>query len=63
MTVESLPNLTRLVRQCWEPIPANTDENDSMIGHDRFVVTGGQAQGGIFRHQGDDSAFAAVRAG
>ena len=30
MTVESLPNLTRLVRQCWEPIPANTDENDQL---------------------------------
>lgn len=37
------------------------DENDPMSGRGWLDVTGDQAQGRIFIHQGDDSAFTAVR--
>ncbi|CDW94313.1 MULTISPECIES: hypothetical protein [unclassified Thiomonas] len=39
------------------------DENDPMSGRGWLEVTGDQAQGRIFIHLGDDSAFTAVRAG
>lgn len=39
------------------------DENDPMSGRGWMEVTGDQAQGRIFIHQGDDSGFTATRAG
>lgn len=39
------------------------DENDPMSGRGWMAVTGDQAQGYIFIHLGDDSAFTAVHAG
>lgn len=39
------------------------DENDPMSGRGWLEVTGDQAQGRIFIHQGDDSGFTAIRAG
>jgi hypothetical protein len=42
---------------------SGADENDPMIGRGWMDVTGDQAQGRIFIHLGDDSAFTAVRAG
>jgi len=37
------------------------DENDPMSGRGWMVVTADQAEGRIFIHLGDDSAFTAVR--
>ena len=42
---------------------SGADENDPMSGRGWLEVTGDQAQGRIFIHLGDDSAFTAVRAG
>lgn len=42
---------------------SGTDENDPMSGRGWMEVTGDQARGRIVIHLGDDSAFAAVRAG
>lgn len=42
---------------------SGTDENDPVSGRGWLDVTGDQAQGRIFIHLGDDSAFTAVRAG
>lgn len=39
------------------------DESDPMSGRGWMVVTGDQAEGRIFIHLGDDSAFTAVRSG
>jgi hypothetical protein len=41
---------------------SSADENDPMCGRGWMVVTGDQAQGRLFIHLGDDSAFTAVRA-
>jgi hypothetical protein len=41
---------------------SGADENDPMSGRGWMDVTGDQAQGRIFIHLGDDSAFTAVRA-
>ena len=40
---------------------SGADENDPMSGRGWMDVTGDQAQGRIFIHLGDDSAFTAVR--
>jgi len=40
---------------------SGTDENDPVSGRGLIDVTGNQAQGHIFIHLGDDSAFTAVR--
>ena len=40
---------------------SGADKNDPMSGRGWMDVTGDQAQGRIFIHQGDDSAFTAVR--
>lgn len=42
---------------------SGTDENDPVSGCCWLDVTGNQAKGRIFIHQGDDSFFTAVRAG
>ena len=42
---------------------SGVDENDPVSGRGWLDVTGDQAQGRIFMHLGDDSAFTAVRAG
>ncbi|SCC93465.1 conserved hypothetical protein [Thiomonas sp. X19] len=42
---------------------SGVDENDPVSGRGWLDVTGDQAQGRIFIHLGDDSAFTAVRAG
>jgi hypothetical protein len=42
---------------------SGVDENDPVSGRGWLDVTGDPAQGHIFVHLGDDSAFAAVRAG
>ena len=47
------------VEFCWP----GADENDPMSGRGWMEVTGDQAQGRIFMHLGNDSAFTAVRAG
>lgn len=39
------------------------DENDSMSGRGWMQVNGDQAEGRIFIHLGDDSAFTAIRQG
>lgn len=41
---------------------SGTDENDPVSGRGWLDVTGDQAQGRIFIHLGDDSAFTAVLA-
>ncbi|HMM72555.1 MAG TPA: hypothetical protein PKC22_10110 [Rhodocyclaceae bacterium] len=40
---------------------SGADENDPMSGRGWMDVTGDQAEGRIFIHLGDDSAFTAVR--
>ena len=42
---------------------SGADENDPISGRGWMDVTGDQAEGRIFMHLGDDSAFTAVRAG
>lgn len=42
---------------------SGVDENDPVSGRGWLDVTGDQAQGHIFIHLGDDSAFTAVRSG
>ncbi|MDO5691110.1 MAG: hypothetical protein Q4G70_01335 [Pseudomonadota bacterium] len=42
---------------------SGADENDPASGRGWMAVTGDQARGRIFIHQGDDSAFTAVRVG
>ena len=42
---------------------SGADENDPMSRRGWMVVTADQAEGRIFIHLGDDSAFTAVRAG
>jgi hypothetical protein len=42
---------------------SGAEENDPASGRGWLDVTGDQAQGCIFIHLGDDSAFTAVRAG
>jgi hypothetical protein len=42
---------------------SGADENDPMSGRGWLEVTGDRAQGRIFIHLGDDSAFTAIRVG
>ncbi|HET8899322.1 MAG TPA: hypothetical protein VFN09_11175 [Rhodanobacteraceae bacterium] len=42
---------------------SGTDENDPMSGRGWMDVTADQAEGRIFIHLGDDSAFTAARSG
>lgn len=42
---------------------SGADENDPVSGRGWFAVTGDQADGRIFIHLGDDSAFTAVHTG
>jgi hypothetical protein len=56
--VSSVEDVAR-VEFSWSGV----DENDPVSGRGWLDVTDDQAQGRIFIHLGDDSAFTAVRAG